>query len=82
MYEECFLPKAAAAALQVKELIQELDAAGCEALGLMPDPGTVPRLLAYARSVASFPTAVKEVRSPCPHGPARSLSTRQSRVQT
>ena len=46
------------------ELIQELDAAGCEALGLTPDPGTVPRLLAYARSVAGFPTAVKEVPIP------------------
>ena len=45
----------------MKELIDELNAAGCEALGLTPDPGTVPRLLAYARSVASFPTAVKEV---------------------
>ena len=37
--------------------------AGCEALGLTPDTGTVPRLLAYARSVAGFPTAVKEVRN-------------------
>ena len=47
---------------QVTELIEELDVAGCEALGLRPDTGTVPRLLAYARSVAGFPTAVKEVR--------------------
>ena len=51
---------------QVTELIEELNAAGCDALGLTADPGTVPRLLAYARSVASFPTAVKEVcRLPC-----------------
>jgi len=55
----------------VTELIEELDAAGCEALGLTPDPGTVPRLQAYARSVASFPTAVKEARSNCLRTPAQ-----------
>ena len=48
--------------LQVMELIEELNAAGSEALGVTPDAGAVPRLLAYARSVAGFPTAVKEVR--------------------
>ena len=42
-------------------LIEELAAAGSEALGIRLEPGTVPRLLAYARSVAGFPTAVKEV---------------------
>ena len=45
-------------------LIEELEAAGSAALGISLDPGTVPRLLAYSRSVASFPTAVKEVNAP------------------
>ena len=40
---------------QVMELIEELNAAGSEALGVTPDAGAVPRLLAYARSVAGFP---------------------------
>lgn len=46
---------------QVSQLITELAAAGQAALGVDLDEGTVPRLQAYARSVAHFPTAVKEV---------------------
>lgn len=45
---------------QVEKLIQELAAAGSQALGITLDDGTLPRLLAYARSVAHYPTAVKE----------------------
>jgi hypothetical protein len=47
--------------LQVGRLIDELAAAGSAALGLQLDAGIKPRLLAYARSVAHFPTAVKEL---------------------
>lgn len=43
-------------------MIEELAAAGSDALGITLEAGTVPRLLAYARSVSGFPTAVKEVR--------------------
>lgn len=45
---------------EVEKLILELAAAGSQALGITLDDGTVPRLLAYARSVAHYPTAVKE----------------------
>jgi hypothetical protein len=47
--------------LQVVQLIRELAAAGSAALGITLEPGVEARLLAYARSVAHFPTAVKEV---------------------
>ncbi|KAI8469450.1 MAG: hypothetical protein J3K34DRAFT_451932 [Monoraphidium minutum] len=45
---------------EVSALISELLAAGGAALGVPEAPGAVPRLNAYARSVAHFPTAVKE----------------------
>jgi hypothetical protein len=45
---------------EVSELIEELAAAGADALGVQLDSGVVERLNAYARSVAHFPTAVKE----------------------
>jgi hypothetical protein len=45
---------------EVSKLISELAAAGSEELGVTLDDGTLPRLMAYARSVAHFPTAVKE----------------------
>lgn len=44
----------------VAKLISELGAAGSSALGLTLDSGLEERLCAYARSVAHFPTAVKE----------------------
>lgn len=47
--------------LQVSLLISELAASGQAELGIQLDEGTVERLLAYSRSVADFPTAVKEV---------------------
>ncbi len=47
---------------EVSALIEELCGAGAAALGVSLGGGEVPRLLAYARSVAHFPTAVKEVR--------------------
>ena len=50
----------AAHSAEVSALIQELAAAGEAALGVTLEPGVVPRLCAYARSVAHFPTAVKE----------------------
>ncbi|GIL78786.1 hypothetical protein Vretifemale_8219 [Volvox reticuliferus] len=46
---------------EVSELIRELIAAGAEELRVTPVGGEVERLNAYARSVAHFPTAVKEV---------------------
>jgi len=46
---------------QVSELIEELGAGGAAALDVTQDDGLVPRLLAYSRSVAGFPTAIKEV---------------------
>lgn len=45
----------------MSDLIQELAAGGAAALDVQLDDGVVPRLLAYSRSVAGFPTAVKEV---------------------
>ncbi len=47
--------------MQVSMLITELAAAGQAELGVELDSGCVERLLAYARSVAHFPTAIKEV---------------------
>ena len=47
--------------LQVSLLINELAGSGQAELGIQLDEGTVERLLAYSRSVADFPTAVKEV---------------------
>jgi hypothetical protein len=44
----------------VEKLIEELANAGAGALGLTLDSGVEERLCAYARSVAHFPTAVKE----------------------
>ena len=46
---------------QVSDLIGELAAGGSAELNVKLDDGVVPRLLAYSRSVAGFPTAVKEV---------------------
>ena len=49
--------------VQVKRLIEELAAAAVSSGAIARfDGGYVERLLAYARSVAHFPTAVKEVR--------------------
>jgi hypothetical protein len=45
---------------EVSLLIDELARAGEVALGVRLDAGYVDRLCAYARSVAHFPTAVKE----------------------
>lgn len=45
---------------EVSALMSELLAAGGAALGVPEAPGAIPRLNAYARSVAHFPTAVKE----------------------
>ena len=45
---------------EVVQLIGELAAAGAGALGVTLDAGVEERLCAYARSVAHFPTAVKE----------------------
>ncbi|PSC76819.1 hypothetical protein C2E20_0698 [Micractinium conductrix] len=45
---------------EVGTLIDELAAAGAAALGVTLDAGVRERLCAYARSVAHFPTAVKE----------------------
>lgn len=45
---------------EVSDLINELAAAGSAELGVQLEPGVVERLNAYARSVAHFPTAVKE----------------------
>lgn len=47
--------------MQLSKLIAELAAGGSKELGITLAPGTVERLLAYGRSVAHFPTAVKEV---------------------
>ncbi len=44
---------------EVSRLISELASAGSAALGIKLDDGCVERLLAYGRSVAHFPTAVK-----------------------
>ena len=48
-------------AVQLSTLIGELASAGEAELGVQLDDGVLERLLAYSRSVASFPTAVKEV---------------------
>lgn len=45
---------------EVSKLIEELAKAGEGDLHIKLDAGYVERLLAYARSVAHFPTAVKE----------------------
>jgi ketopantoate reductase len=45
---------------EVSRLITELATGGEKALGIRLDPQYVDRLLAYARSVAHFPTPVKE----------------------
>ena len=42
------------------QLIRELASSGQADLGIVLDAGYVERLLAYARSVAHFPTAIKE----------------------
>ncbi len=47
---------------QLKQLITELVHGGAAELGVTVPEGYVERLNAYARSVAHFPTAVKEVR--------------------
>jgi len=48
-------------AAQLRALVDELCAAGEEALGVKLEPGAFDRLAAYGRSVAHFPTAVKEL---------------------
>ncbi len=45
---------------EVSALFAELAAAGSQELGVQLDAGVVERLNAYSRSVAHFPTAVKE----------------------
>lgn len=45
---------------EVSKLFSELAAAGAAELGITLDAGVVDRLNAYSRSVAHFPTAVKE----------------------
>ena len=50
--------------IQVEHLITELSAGGSQALGIQLDEGVLPRLCAYARSVAHYPTAIKEVTIP------------------
>jgi len=45
---------------QLRALVDELCAAGEAALGVRLEPGAFERLAAYGRSVAHFPTAVKE----------------------
>ena len=45
---------------EVSALFAELAAAGSRELGVALDGGVVERLNAYSRSVAHFPTAVKE----------------------
>ena len=45
---------------EVEQLIRELGVAGAAALSVTLDDGLEQRLCAYARSVAHFPTAVKE----------------------
>ena len=47
-------------ASQLRALVDELCAAGEAALGVRLEPGAFERLAAYGRSVAHFPTAVKE----------------------
>lgn len=47
---------------EVSSLIEELSGGGGKELGVTLDSGLVDRLLAYSRSVSSFPTAVKEFK--------------------
>eukprot|EP00908_Phaeocystis_cordata_P013434 Transcript_24495.p4 GENE.Transcript_24495~~Transcript_24495.p4 ORF type:complete len:117 (-),score=58.91 Transcript_24495:480-830(-) len=47
-------------AAQLESLVAELCGAGEAALGVTLEPGVFERLKAYGRSVAHFPTAVKE----------------------
>ena len=47
--------------MQVMVLMAELGRAGAIELGIQLNSGAIERLLAYAESVAHFPTAVKEV---------------------
>ncbi len=47
--------------VQVSEVVKELAAGGSAVLGVKLDENLVERLCAYSRSVASFPTAIKEV---------------------
>ena len=56
---------------QLKAIIDELIAAGEVALGVKLPAGAFDRLAAYGRSVAHFPTAVKEVRSASRLAPQR-----------
>ncbi len=49
--------------MQLSKLITELAASGQAELKVQLDDGVMERLLAYSRSVASFPTAVKEARN-------------------
>ena len=46
--------------MQLSTLITELASSGEAELKVKLDDGVMERLLAYSRSVASFPTAVKE----------------------
>ena len=46
--------------VQLSTLITELASSGEAELKVKLDDGVMERLLAYSRSVASFPTAVKE----------------------
>ena len=46
--------------MQLSTLISELAGSGEAELKVQLDEGVLERLLAYSRSVASFPTAVKE----------------------
>jgi hypothetical protein len=48
--------------MQVTLLIEELASGGAPALGVSMADGYVERLHAYSRSVAHFPTAVKEFK--------------------
>ena len=48
--------------MQVTLLIEELASGGAPALGISMADGYVERLHAYSRSVAHFPTAVKEFK--------------------
>lgn len=45
---------------QTAELVEELASAGAAALGVRLEAGAWERLAAYARSVANYPTALKE----------------------
>ena len=51
--------------MQLSTLIRELAGSGEAELKVQLDEGVLERLLAYSRSVASFPTAVKEASHIC-----------------